>query len=135
MSGPARAGVFIYAKDLPAMTAFYRALLAMTVIHEDATLAVLQSPDLQLVLHAIPPAIAADIVISRPPVPREDCALKFFVSVDSLAAAAITAAAHGGDVSGPRWPDSGFVMTNACDPEGNLFQLREPAPAAGATAS
>jgi predicted enzyme related to lactoylglutathione lyase len=125
MSGPARAGVFIYAKDLERLASFYQAVLSMTRAHGADELVVLQSPDIQLVLHAIPPQIAATIVIEAPPVRREDTALKFFFTVASLSEARATAATLGGEVFSEQWKGPGFVVCNACDPEGNIFQVRE----------
>lgn len=125
MTGPAPAGLFVYAKTLTTMAAFYETLLAMTRVHASDDLVVLQSPDLQLVLHAIPRHIADDIVIDVPPQPREDAALKFFFTVPSLDAARAVAPGLGGAVMAEAWRGGGFVACNACDPEGNLFQLRE----------
>lgn len=125
MTGPAPAGLFIYAKTLATMAAFYETLLAMTRVHASDDLVVLQSPDLQLVLHAIPQHIADDIVIDVPPQLREDAALKFFFTVPSLDAARAMAPGLGGAVMVEAWRGGGFVACNAFDPEGNLFQLRE----------
>jgi len=84
MSGPARAGLFLYAKDLVRLADFYEAGLGMARLHAAADLIVLQSADIQLVVHAIPAHIAADIVITSPPQKREDTALKFFFTVPSI---------------------------------------------------
>jgi predicted enzyme related to lactoylglutathione lyase len=125
MSGPARAGVFLYAKQLDSMATFYEAVLGMTTIHASPELLVLQSRDLQLVLHAIPNAIADGIRIERPPVRRENRAMKFCHVVPSLGEAGRHAAALGGEVFAERWEGAGFTMANAMDPEGNVFQVRE----------
>jgi catechol 2,3-dioxygenase-like lactoylglutathione lyase family enzyme len=61
MTGPARAGLFLYAKDLVRLAAFYEAVLGMHVVRHSEELAVLDPPDVQLVVHAIPPAIAESI--------------------------------------------------------------------------
>lgn len=125
MTGPASAGLFVYAKTLATMAAFYETLLSMTRVHASDDLVVLQSPDIQLVLHAIPRHIAGDIVIDVPPLPREDAALKFFFTVPSLDAARAMALGLGGAVMAESWRGAGFVACNARDPEGNIFQLRE----------
>jgi len=125
MAGPAQAGLFIYAKDLPRLTHFYQTLLSMQILHQREELVVLQSPQMQLLLHAIPANIAAGIDITSPPTRREDCALKFFFTVDSLAMARTTAAELGGEVFEQCWNGPGFRVSNACDPEGNIFHLRE----------
>lgn len=126
MSAPARAGVFVYAKDLPRLAAFYAAVLGMREVHADDDIAILASPDLQLLVHRIPAHIAAGIHIETPPVRREDCAIKFFATVSSLEAAGATAAALGGQLFDERWEGPGFIVCNAMDPEGNVFQIREP---------
>lgn len=132
MSGPARNGLFLYAKDLERLAGFYQSLLAMRRVHATAELVVLQIPasDMQLVIHAIPAPIAVTISITTPPVRREDTALKFFLTVPSLPEARRLAASLGGEVYTEQWQGPGFVVSNACDPEGNIFQLRESLAAA-----
>jgi predicted enzyme related to lactoylglutathione lyase len=125
MVGPARAGAFVYAKDLERVTRFYEAMFGMQRLHADEAHVVLQSPDIQLLVHAIPPAYAADIVITQPPIPREEQALKFFLSVASVAAARATAGPLGGSVDTMLWDGPGFRACNAVDPEGNILQIRE----------
>ena len=127
MSGPARAGLFIYAKDLPRLAGFYQSLLGMSRVRTTPDLVVLHSPDIQLTLHAIPAAIAATISMSSPPARREDAALKFFFTVPSIAEAAANAPALGGEVLPDQWQGPGFRVCNAVDPEGNIFQVRESA--------
>jgi predicted enzyme related to lactoylglutathione lyase len=125
MSGPARAGLFVYAKDLARLTDFYAAIAGMSKLHETSELIVLQSPDIQLLVHQIPPQIAAEIIITLPPQRREDTALKFFFTVPSLAEARAVAHKLGGAVFHEKWSGPGFTVCNAMDPEGNVFQLRE----------
>ena len=125
MPGPARAGLFVYAKDLERVSAFYQDIAGMIRLHETNELVVLESPDIQLLVHRIPAEIAATISIESPPKRREATALKFFFTVPSLAAARAVAARHGGEVFDEHWFGPGFVVCNACDPEGNIFQVRE----------
>jgi len=127
MAGPSRNGIFIYANDAERLAAFYAAVLGLTRVHSSPEVLVLGLPDtdLQLVIHPIPPHIAATITITTPPERREDTALKFFFTVPNLDVAADAAARFGGAVDEQRWPGSGFVICNGCDPEGNLFQLRQ----------
>lgn len=125
--GPSRHGLFIYAVDAERLAAFYEALLGLRRVHASPQVIVLGLPDsdLQLVVHPIPPAIAATIEIRSPPEPREDTALKFFFTVTSLDTARALAAGLGGCVEEHAWPGTGFVMCRGWDPEGNIFQLRE----------
>ena len=75
MSRPARSGVLVYARDLARMARFYSAVLGAREVYADGDHRVLVSPDTQIILHAIRPAIAATIVIQAPPLPREDQAI------------------------------------------------------------
>lgn len=126
MPGPARTGVLIYAKDLAKVAAFYQHVLGARILHADAEHVVLESPDVQLVVHAIPPPYADSIVITDPPEARLEQAIKPFFTVDSLAVAERVAEDCGGRVHGPVWPGPGFRARNVCDPEGNILHLREP---------
>lgn len=128
MSGPARAGLFIYAKDLERLAHFYQSLLGMARAHATPDLVVLCSPDLQITVNAMPAHIAAQVEISSPPERRDSAAYKFFFTVPSLVQAAETAATLGGEVLPEQWRGPGFVVRNAVDPEGNIFQVRERAP-------
>ncbi len=124
MSGPARAGAVIYARYLVPLTAFYRDLLDARQVHADAEYAVLQSADIQIVVHAIPAHIADLVQISTPPEIREQTAIKLFFTVPDITAANEVIARHGGIVQTQSWRGTGFVAFNGVDPEGNVFQLR-----------
>ena len=131
MTGPARAGVLIYAKDLNRLSRFYQTLLSMRVLKTSDELRVIASEDSQLLIHAIPPHIAATIAITTPPEPREEQAIKPFFTVSDLAGAEAVAVALGGFLFGPVYDGPGFKVRNGCDPEGNIFQLRESTDADG----
>lgn len=125
MPGPARAGVLIYAKHLESLSQFYEQTLDMRVLAADSDHRVIENEDQQLVIHAIPSHIAAQIAITAPPQPREEQAIKPYFTIASLAAAETTATTLGGFVFGSTWDGPGFRVRNACDPEGNIIQLRE----------
>ena len=127
MPGPARAGAFLYAKNLERLAAFYETLLPMVRRHVAQELIVLESPDFQLVVHAIPPHIASTVVIKSPPERREQTAVKLCFTVESIGNARSAAAALAGEVFPEQWQGPGFRACNACDPEGNVFQVRESA--------
>lgn len=127
MSSPSRAGIFIYAKDLDRLSGFYQSVLGMTAAHRTDQMIVLRSPDFQLIVHAMPPHLASRVVIETPPQLRDTAAIKFFCTVPSLAIAQESAHALGGRVLPEQWQGPGFVVRNACDPEGNIFQIRENA--------
>ncbi len=123
-NGPDRAGLVVYAKSLDAMSAFYARLLGATVVHADADHHLLQAADAQVLVHAIPPLIAAQVVVTAPPALREDQAFKPFFTVDDLDRAASQAEALGGVVVGPVWHSPGGDLRHVADPEGNIVQLR-----------
>ncbi len=127
MPGPAHAGLFVYATDINRVARFYEALLGMVRIHETPELTVLESPDIQMVVHRHPPEIGSAVVIDSPP-ERRAAALKLFFTVPSLANARAAAPALGGTVDKEEWPGAGFTVCNAVDPEGNIFHLRERTP-------
>lgn len=125
MPNPARAGLFIYAKDKNKLSHFYAEVAGMKKLKETPELTVLESPDIQLLVHSIPANIAASITITTPPEKREDTALKFFFTVASLEETRAQAAALGGEVWHENWEGPGFLVCNAMDPEGNVFQVRQ----------
>jgi predicted enzyme related to lactoylglutathione lyase len=127
MPGPARTGVLIYAKNLSSVSAFYEQVLGAKVLRADEEHRVLQSPDVQLIIHAIPEQYSSAIAIQVPPVAREEQAIKPFFTVESLAAVERIAERCGGRVWGPVWPGPGMNVRNVCDPEGNIVHLRESA--------
>ena len=126
MSGPADSGLFIYAKDIVRIAAFYESILGMTRRHVNSDLVVLQGNGLQLVVHALAPEIA--VAVSDPPAPRDNAALKFFFTVPNLASAREVAPTLGGMVLPQEYSGRGFRASNAIDPEGNIFHLRESTP-------
>ena len=128
MSGPARAGLFIYAKDKERVATFYQSVLGMNRVHETLDLVVLRSPDIQITIDAVPAVISSRIDIASPPVKRDNAAFKFFFTVSSLSAAEKAARELGGEVLPEQWRGPGFVVRNAVDPEGNIFHIRESAP-------
>lgn len=132
MSQPPAFGAVLFAKDLPRVARFYERLLSMTVAHAEADHVVLESPGCQLVIHAIPEPIARSIEIASPPARREETPIKLFFQVASLAVARTAADTLGGALNPPQreWEARGFRACDGHDPEGNVLQLREPAPIA-----
>ena len=128
MPGPARAGGLIYAKDLERLSVFYETLLLMSKIHASSDHVVLESPDFQLIVHAMPPDIAKTVIVMSPPEQRERTPLKLFFTIPNISAARSEAAKLGGEIFSDQWEGPGFNVCNACDPEGNIFQVRESAP-------
>lgn len=125
MPGPADHGVLIYALNLDTLSRFYAQLLGLAQLHAEDDHRVLGAGGVQLLVHAIPAEVARGIVVTQPPEPREDQAFKPFFTVDRLAEAEARVAALGGLLLGPVWDGPGIRYRNACDPEGNIVQLRE----------
>lgn len=123
--GPGRAGVLVYALDLNRLAQFYASVLAMQPRHRTPEMVVLRSADGELLVHQIPPQYAEGITIATPPAPREDGAYKPYYAVRSLEQALATVVALGGLALGGQWENDGLIVRNGCDPEGNIFQLRE----------
>ena len=127
MTAPARAGVFVYAANLERLSGFYKTVVGMTEAHRTDQMVVLRSPDLQLIVQAMPAHIASQVETAEPPRLRDGAAIKFFCTVPSLSTAEQSAQGLGGRVLPEQWAGPGFVVRNACDPEGNIFQVRESA--------
>lgn len=119
----ANGGMLIYAKDVIAMSAFYESILGMRVEFADDQYRILADGDAQLILHAIPAQIAADITIAVPPEPREEQAIKPMFAVANIADAERAAERCGGRLIGATWEMSGQRIRDVCDPEGNIVQL------------
>jgi len=122
-------GAVIFAKDVARVARFYAGMLSMTATTLEGGDVVLESADLQLVIHTIPPRIAKTIAITTPPKPRTDTAMKPFFAVDSLADARSRAVALGGALNPPQkeFETRGFRACDGHDPEGNVVQFRERA--------
>jgi len=127
MSGPARAGVLIYALNIERVSRFYEQILNASVVHADEEHRVLQSQDAQIVINAVPEPYRDSITIQSPPRPREEQAIKPFFTVGSLEFVAAAVEGLGGRLYGPVWPGPGMRVRNVCDPEGNIIHLREGA--------
>lgn len=127
MPNAAQAGAVIFAKDLRRVATFYEKLLGLPAVHRETDHVVLASPHFELVIHAIPKAIADSIDISVPPERRTETPIKLYFFVASIAEARANAPALGGELNPPKgeWAARGFRACDAHDPEGNVLQLRE----------
>ena len=127
MSVPSRATALIHAKDLQRMWKFHQTLLGRRLVHADADHHVIESAQLQLIVHAIPAHFADTFEIVSAPELREEQAIKLLLTIPSLAGAFATAAALGGGFVGHAHSAAGVRVRDGHDPEGNIFQLREHA--------
>jgi predicted enzyme related to lactoylglutathione lyase len=120
----------LFANDVARLSAFYVEALGLTLASHHEGWDVLTSAGSQVIIHAIPPHIAADIAIATPAVRREDTAIKLAFAVANIAAARFLASRHGGEVDPVEreWRLEDSVVCDGHDPEGNVFQLREQLP-------
>jgi predicted enzyme related to lactoylglutathione lyase len=125
MPDSSHAGVVLYALDMERVATFYEGVLHLERRASDAERVALFSGDFQLIIHAIPAPIAATIVIESPPEPREETVFRLFFTVASLSQAARTVSALGGELFPHGGEQDGVRVRDGCDPEGNIFQLRE----------
>lgn len=130
MSHAAQAGAVIFAKDLQRVATFYEKLLGLPAVHSESDHVVLASAQCEFVIHAIPKTIADTLTIAVPPERRTETPIKLYFFVASIAEARLKAAALGGELNSPKseWDALGFRACDVHDPEGNVLQLREPAP-------
>ena len=129
MSDLPKPAVVVFAKDLARVAKFYEEVAAMTVAHRDSDHVVLDSERMQVIVHAIPKAIAERIELADPPARREDTPIKLCLPVASIARARAIAARLGGKLDAPdrEWQARGFRACDGHDPEGNVVQFRERA--------
>lgn len=124
-------GAVVFAKDAARVADFYVAVCGLVVAGRDEQTVTLQHGSFELLVHAVPAAIAATIRIADPPQRRQSNPIKPVFDVASIAAIRATAVAHGGAIDPPErtWQYQGRAVCDGHDPEGNVFQLRElPAP-------
>ena len=122
-----KSGAVIFAKDVGAVARFYEGVVPMTVLAEEDGTVRLENETVQLVIHALPKAVAAQIEISVPPKIREQSAIKPVFAVDSLERVRGVVSALGGGMNPASsafiW--AGFRACDGHDPEGNQIQFRE----------
>lgn len=127
MSQTANAGAVLYAKNLARVSRFYAQCCGLELVHSEEDHVVLESPAFQLVILAIPKAIADSISIATPPVRRENTPIKLVFPVASIDAVRRLAADLGGELNPPEreWSYQGSKVCDGHDPEGNVVQFRE----------
>lgn len=118
----------LYAKDLERMAEFYTALCLTVDDTQPGNYAVLTGPGLELSIVQIPQEMALQIDISSPPQARERTPIKLTFVVSSIDETLEATRLLGGRVkdSSKRWHFRGHAIQDEIDPEGNVYQLREP---------
>lgn len=122
-------GAVVFAKDPARVARFYQEIAGLSVVQTEDGHIILESEDIQLVVHAIPKRVADTIDIADPPKLRDERAIKLFFPVASLAVARDKAPSLGGGLSakGKEFAARGFRACDGYDPEGNVVQFREDA--------
>jgi len=123
----ATTAVVIFAKSLKKVSAFYRQTLGLAVAEEASSHVLLQGLGIELVIHAIPRKIAAQITITTPPTVREATPIKPAFLVADLEAVRAAAVATGGWLkpADGAWRIRGAIVLDGWDPEGNVVQFRQ----------
>ena len=119
----------VYAKDAPRLATFYAEVLRLERVEDGASFVLLGSSGIELAIVQAPPAIAEAIVVTEPPVVREDTPVKLSFLVDDVESIRPVVARLGGGLAAPEaaWSWRGQLHLDGWDPEGNVFQLRQGA--------
>ena len=122
-----QAGLVVFAKSVKKLSAFYARTLGLEVLESAASHQLLRGNGYEVVVHAIPAKIARDIPIAKPPVLREDSAMKPSFVVPDLQALRLAVVATGGWLKpeGLAWTFRGHIVLDGCDPEGNILQFKQ----------
>lgn len=118
----------IFVRDVPMMTAFYKALAAMEFLGGDDGHSVLEIENFQLVIHALRGEPKAKRISGKVEV-RRDSYVKVCLPVESIAGARVIAASLDGAIKPKKneFEARGFRACDGHDPEGNVIQVRETA--------
>jgi len=117
----------VFVDDVPGVTMFYRDLIQMSVTTEDSNHSVLALYGFELVIHKLSNEPSVEREETGRVRAREDSYIKICLPVVEIAAARTIAKSLGGYVKDPQfeWEARGFRACDGCDPEGNVFQIRE----------
>jgi ribosomal protein S18 acetylase RimI-like enzyme len=120
-------GLVVFAKDTQRVSLFYQHTLGLQVVAADRHHQLLRGAQHELVIHAIPAAVAKGITIAEPPEPRDETPLKPSFVVASLADVRAAAQATGGYLKpyAGAWHIRGYQVLDGWDPEGNIVQFKQ----------
>jgi predicted enzyme related to lactoylglutathione lyase len=119
----------IYVLGLEPMTAFYRGCFALEVTGgATGEYQILESAQWSLALVRVPEAVAARLQLTDPPRRREETPIKLAFDVPSIDRARSIITELGGRVEDRAWELNSYRHCDFVDPEGNVGQLRAPAP-------
>ena len=122
-----QAGLVVFAKSVKKLSAFYARTLGLEVLESARNHQLLRGNGYEVVVHAIPAKIAREIPIAKPPVLREDSAMKPSFVVPDLQALRLAVVATGGWLKPDdmAWTIRGHTVLDGCDPEGNILQFKQ----------
>lgn len=122
-----QAGLVVFAKSVKKLSAFYARTLGLEVLESARSHHLLRGNGYEVVVHAIPAKIAREIPIAKPPVLREDSAMKPSFVVPDLQALRLAVVATGGWLKPDdmAWTIRGHKVLDGCDPEGNILQFKQ----------
>ena len=122
-----QAGLVVFAKSVKKLSAFYIRTLGLEVLESARSHQLLCGNGYEIVVHAIPAKYAREIQITKPPVLREDSAMKPSFVVPDLAALRLAVVATGGWLKPEEmaWTIRGHKVLDGCDPEGNILQFKQ----------
>lgn len=124
---PLSQSLVVFAKDKPRVSAFYRRTLGLEAVETAPGHDLLRGPGIELVIHAIPPGVAARIDVVTPPLVRENTAFKPAFVVEDLEAVRAAAEETGGGLKPIEavWTIRGATVLDGWDPEGNVVQFKQ----------
>lgn len=122
-----QAGLVVFAKRVKKLSAFYARTLGLELIEADLSHQLLRGNGYEVVVHALPAKYAREIQIAKPPVLREDSAMKPSFVVPDLQALRLAVVATGGWLKPEElaWTIRGHKVLDGCDPEGNVLQFKQ----------
>jgi catechol-2,3-dioxygenase len=120
-------GAVIYAKEYLKIADFYKSITNLKVYEKEKTYVKLESDTFQLIVLQAPKRIVDSIDISVPPRRREETPIKIVFFVQSISKIREIVNELGGELNGEEniWNFEKHLVCDGCDPEGNVFQLRE----------
>jgi predicted enzyme related to lactoylglutathione lyase len=119
----------VYAKQAEAVARFYERILDLARVESASNFVLLAGIGYELSVVAMPEELALHVTLQSPPAPREETPLKISFLVPDIEALRHAVFSAGGSLKPSQaiWSWRGQLHLDGIDPEGNVFQLRQPA--------